>query len=160
MAQSTGGTASSLPHPSLPHVAARHDLQAHTHVPLCARHVWVCFSRAVRRWLCVAVCLFGWGYAADPSGTAACLWVPSQLTYCHPHLRLRCAVVQLVVAQVGRTRSRTAISVKANCNWFKEHSGEYPTWLGYTTVGPRQKWTTHIKASKVRNIQNRNIHRS
>ena len=33
--------------------------------------------------------------------------------------------------------------VKANCNWFKEHSGEYPTWLGYTTVGPGQKWTTH-----------------
>ena len=33
--------------------------------------------------------------------------------------------------------------VKANCNWFKEHSGECPTWLVYTTVGPRQKWTSH-----------------
>ena len=30
--------------------------------------------------------------------------------------------------------------VKANCNWFKEHSGEYPTWLGQAPAENEPHW--------------------
>ena len=55
-------------------------------------------------------------------------WKPQSRRVCG-RWRLRSAAECLMKCGVWQ-KSAWPESVKANCNWFKEHSGEYPTCLG------------------------------